>query len=572
MKKQTFLPILFLLFFFMIAFNNVKASPGDSCSSAISLTPGGTVSDYAFHTPDTAMWFSFIADSANMVITLSNPVLPADTPVEYLHTLKLYAGTCSGLTLIGTSTIRFGSDTLPEVYKEGLTPGTKYYVSVSKYNTIGCRICNHYPSYFNIYVNGIFSTIMATATCVSSPCGPNLVCNGDFNNGSGTCYAIPISSCSAFSGMNYTSSPCHFTGTNNLDQYLIQSENYDPTFFMSPVGPQGQAYSFWGDSPHSGAAVVAWQQDIPVIIGAVYQWSVWYEDLDLPGIALGGGNNPGATLLMEVNGASPALWQGTIDNTYFNSWTKVCENWTANSSTADLQIIDDAEPPKGGDGYDFQINNISFAMIALPTMTITADPPRICTGNPTTLSVSPVVPGATYSWSTGQTGTSISVTSASTYNVTESLSGCGSQTASITITVNPNISVNVTYPSPICAGESATATVSGGTSPYTYRWSPGGVTTASIPIYTSGTYTLDVTDANGCIYQGDFSLTVIPTPPAPAVSGIMFACGGSSPYTYTYSVTNTSAGASYTWAVNGGTNNTVSSPGTPATAILRTIP
>ena len=43
----------------------------------------------------------------------------------------------------------------------------------------------------------------------------------------------------------------------------------------------------------------------------------------------------------------------------------------------------------------------------------------------------------------------------------------------------------------------ATATVSGGTSPYTYLWSNGG-TTSTITGLTPGTYTCYVTDANGC--------------------------------------------------------------------------
>src|ERR1035438_4887322 len=51
-----------------------------------------------------------------------------------------------------------------------------------------------------------------------------------------------------------------------------------------------------------------------------------------------------------------------------------------------------------------------------------------------------------------------------------------------------------------CIGNTGTASVgvSGGTMPYTYLWSPGGGTTSSMSALSAGTYTVDVTDANGC--------------------------------------------------------------------------
>ncbi|HXB13511.1 MAG TPA: T9SS type A sorting domain-containing protein, partial [Bacteroidia bacterium] len=45
---------------------------------------------------------------------------------------------------------------------------------------------------------------------------------------------------------------------------------------------------------------------------------------------------------------------------------------------------------------------------------------------------------------------------------------------------------------------SVTATPAGGTSAYTYSWAPGGQTNATVTGLVAGTYTVTVTDGNGC--------------------------------------------------------------------------
>jgi hypothetical protein len=75
------------------------------------------------------------------------------------------------------------------------------------------------------------------------------------------------------------------------------------------------------------------------------------------------------------------------------------------------------------------------------------------------------------------------------------------------ITEPPAISI-VAFTAPAsCNGicdATASVNVTGGTGPYSYLWSPGGQTTPNITGQCAGTYTVDVTDANGCT-QRDYS-------------------------------------------------------------------
>ncbi len=138
--------------------------------------------------------------------------------------------------------------------------------------------------------------------------------------------------------------------------------------------------------------------------------------------------------------------------------------------------------------------------------------------------------GFTYNWTppTGLSSTSIynptaSLTSTTTYTVIGTdTNGC-MNTDNITITVNPEIVLtnNVTNAScyGMCDG-SITLTPSGGTPAYTYFWSPSGNTTQNITTLCTGTYTITVTDANGCTAID--SATVIEPVAGGTINGIVY--------------------------------------------------
>ncbi|MGE4289738.1 MAG: hypothetical protein AB7E36_13725, partial [Salinivirgaceae bacterium] len=109
-----------------------------------------------------------------------------------------------------------------------------------------------------------------------------------------------------------------------------------------------------------------------------------------------------------------------------------------------------------------------------------------------------------YLWSTGETTQSIHVSTAGDYSLTVTFSGgCQSAVSPTTIEINPlptasiSISDNSGLASDdgiLCAGDTAALLATGGTN---YLWNTG-ESTEEIQVDTAGTYTVTVTNANGC--------------------------------------------------------------------------
>ena len=133
--------------------------------------------------------------------------------------------------------------------------------------------------------------------------------------------------------------------------------------------------------------------------------------------------------------------------------------------------------------------SLNVTVNTLPTANITGTT-SVCIGETTTLTASG---GGTYDWSNGSTNSSINVSLAGTYTVTVTNNGC-TATASITV-VALSASANIIGDNMVCVNTPATLTASGG---ILYNWSNGLGNTATVSVNSAGTYTVTVTDANGC--------------------------------------------------------------------------
>ncbi len=103
-----------------------------------------------------------------------------------------------------------------------------------------------------------------------------------------------------------------------------------------------------------------------------------------------------------------------------------------------------------------------------------------------------------YLWTPGAwTSDSILVKTTGTYTLTVT-NACGTASKPTTITFNPQPNPVLTGSADFCFGQTDQLTASVTTlGPTTYLWSPGGATTSSIQVSTSGTYTVVATNACG---------------------------------------------------------------------------
>ena len=162
----------------------------------------------------------------------------------------------------------------------------------------------------------------------------------------------------------------------------------------------------------------------------------------------------------------------------------------------------------------------------------------------------------TYLWSNGETTQSVSGLAVGTYTVTVTdANGCqGMQ--SLNIMQPPSLMISTAKADLTCFGGnngSISASVSGGTAPYSYSWS-NGQTTQNISNLIAGDYTLTVTDARGCVKLQTVTIAAPPEILVTATS-VNVTCFGSSTGSINLSVSGGSAPYSYSWSTGASSQN-----------------
>jgi gliding motility-associated-like protein len=116
----------------------------------------------------------------------------------------------------------------------------------------------------------------------------------------------------------------------------------------------------------------------------------------------------------------------------------------------------------------------------------------------------------TFLWSNAQALPTATNLVAGSYTLTATdMTGCIA-TTSVIITEPTVLNTGFGFTDPHCNGSSdgtITTSTSGGTSPYTYLWTPGGMTTPAVTGLSAGSYSMQATDAHGCNLTTSFILS-----------------------------------------------------------------
>lgn len=192
-------------------------------------------------------------------------------------------------------------------------------------------------------------------------------------------------------------------------------------------------------------------------------------------------------------------------------------------------------------------NMINITVNPLPNINAGADQ-VICSGDGF---IPNATGGVSYTWDNGANqGTTIYPSTTTNYTVIGTdMNGCQG-TDNLVVNVSPAIFLSDVVTSVSCNGGAdgtITITPSGGIAPYTYSWMPNPATIQFINNLIAGTYTVTVTDANGCTEQ----LNSVVTEPVPLVTTLIpadISCfgandgminsntnGGTPPYSYAWS-------------------------------------
>ena len=207
------------------------------------------------------------------------------------------------------------------------------------------------------------------------------------------------------------------------------------------------------------------------------------------------------------------------------------------------------------------VDDVTVTVNPLPTLVPMQDE-SVCIGSSVTLSANAAGGGNSYSWNPGgATNRQLTVSPAatSTFIVTATNgSGCSS-TDTVEVVVNNLPVLNASSTPADCFGsQSGTASVqaSSGTAPYNYAWSSG-ATSATANNLSAGSYSVLVTDDNGCTQ----TISAIVTEPnainlTPSNSAAL--CHGTSTGSAAVIANGGTPGYSYQWNPSGSTSSSIS--------------
>ncbi|MEM6262827.1 MAG: PKD domain-containing protein [Bacteroidota bacterium] len=424
---------------------------------------------------------------------------------------------CQGDTANLATTLSYASylwstgDTTPTI---GVQNGGSYWVRVT--NPSGCE-----------GFDTVSVSVKANPNPNISPNGPTAFCPGD----SVTLDAGPFQSYVWSTGETSRSITVDSAGTFTVTVTNVNncsgSDIISTSLFTPPVAtitPQGSTSICEGSSLIlDGGSFAGYLWNTGELTQSIVVDSIgWYsltvtnnngcQDTDSIFVTV----NPNPTPVITPSGGSFTICQGgsvELDAGTYSSyfWTPTGFNGqrllTTTGGLYTVQVTDANGCQGTANATVTVVNNPSPSIVPI-------GPTTFCQGDSITLSVGAY---AFYNWSNGGSTQNITVSPATsriyTVVVTDANGCIGSDAIAVTVNQNPQPSIVNSGPLSFCQGNSVTLDVDPGQVFQSYQWSTG-ATTPAIVVVNSGTYSVEVNDANGCSGSDTVTVQVNPLPVA----------------------------------------------------------
>ena len=166
------------------------------------------------------------------------------------------------------------------------------------------------------------------------------------------------------------------------------------------------------------------------------------------------------------------------------------------------------------------------------------------------------IPAYNYVWNNAATTQDLTTVSAGTFTVNVTDANSCSASVSVAVAQPSSLQVSLVKTDPTCNGVnngSIDVTVTGGTTAYSYLWS-NAATTEDVQNLGAGNFTVNVTDANGCVATGSQQL-VMPASMSVTPSHTNLSCFGSANGTVSISVSGGNTPYVYSWSNGSSSQN-----------------
>lgn len=465
--------------------------------------------------------FASVAVTVNQTPTTTITATP--NPICEGSTLTLKATGGGTYAWTGPNTFTSTLDSISITGVTALNSGL-YNVTVSAAN--GCSVA----SSVNVTVN-TKPTVTATAT-------PNPVCTGSM-------LALGASGGDQFSWTG----PNSFTSTEQNPQFLINNTSQSGTYTVTVISLTGcSGVSSVNVTVNAAPTATASATPNPGCAGSTIQLSssggntyAWsgpngftstLQNPTLPNAQVNQSGNYTVTVTSSAGCSavtSVYVLINPVPTTKINpSINPVCNGesvilygigaatylWSTGANTPNITVtptINTTYTVTGTIGNCTSTASIVITVSPVTPITINPASLSICVNDTITLSANG---GVKYTWSTGETGSSIKVSPRenTTYTVTgTNANGCTGKATSIITVKDFEVSLTASKAS-ICEGETITLQANGGTS---YTWVLGSNSTGStinVKPTTSTTYRVRITGANGCVKYLEVYIEVYPKP------------------------------------------------------------